>query len=276
MFKEDDKGRRVVKFEPTQPGNPHRLTLDQHVFPKAGIQRFTDLDGSVEIFVKKLNRALQLRPNNSIFCAKRVWDQKTESGVGKRIEDRFQTLARAIISGSVTTIGIFEKRIVEEFFSLWRTRHKFKTEGLADISLHGITGASLTKDQQEILESNHTLYAVDGVMKGRLMASLHIFGYQNQFLLDTQSIQWGIARSYSDEFIVPDSFDDMMIVPVSPRIAIVADLPDSVLTRDQVAAINQAAMARASDYYFARRLAVCPVVREISPPFERSFDDGPY
>jgi len=264
-----------VKFEPTQPGNPHRLTLDQHVFPKAGIQRFTNLDGSVEIFVKKLNRALQLRTNNSIFCAKRVWDQKTESGVGKRIEDRFQTLARAIISGSVTTIGIFEKRIVEEFFSLWRTRHKFKTEGLADISLHGITGASLTKDQQEILESNHTLYAVDGVMKGRLMASLHIFGYQNQFLRDTQSIQWGIARSYSDEFIVPDSFDDMMIVPVSPRIAIVADLPDSVLTRDQVAAINQAAMARASDYYFARRLAVCPVVREISPPFERSFDDGP-
>ncbi|KAL0630163.1 hypothetical protein Q9L58_010991, partial [Maublancomyces gigas] len=198
------------------------------------------------------------------------------AALGKRIEDRFQTLARAIVSGTVTTIGIFEKRIVEEFFSLWRTRHKFKIEGLADVSLQGITGASLTKDQQEILESNHTLYAVDGVMKGRLMASLHIFGYQNQFLQDTQSMQWGIARSYSDEFIVPDSFDDMMIVPVSPRIAIVADLPDSVLTRDQVAAINQAAIARASDYYFARRLAVSPAVREVSPPFELRFDDRPY
>ncbi|UVK92876.1 hypothetical protein LOY49_22035 [Pseudomonas atacamensis] len=261
-----------MKFEPTQPGNPHRLTVDQHVFPKAGIQRFTNSDGIVEVFVKKLGRVIPLKPNNAIFCAKRVWDQKTEVGVGKNIEDRFQALARAIENGSVITIGIFEKRIVEEFFSLWRTRHKFKIEGLADVSLRGITGSSLTKDQQEILESNHTLYVVDGVMKGRLLASLHIFGYQNQFLQEIQSIQWGIARSYSDEFIVPDSFDDMMIVPVSPRIAIVADLPDSILTRDQVAAINQEAIARASDYCFARRLAVCPVVRDISPPFDRRLD----
>lgn len=105
-----------MKFEPTQPGNPHRLTIDQHVFPKASIQRFTNPGGSVEIFVKKLNRVLKLKPNNSIFCARRVWDQKTEAGIGKHIEDRFQALACAIEKGTVTTIGVFEKRIIEEFF----------------------------------------------------------------------------------------------------------------------------------------------------------------
>lgn len=265
-----------MKFEPTQPGNPHRLTVDQHVFPKASIQRFTNLGGNVEIFVKRLNRVLQLRSNNSIFCAKRVWDQKTEAGIGKHIEDRFQALARAIVSGTVTTIGIFEKRIVEEFFSLWRTRHKFRLEGLEDVVLHGVTGDSLTKDQQEILERKHVMYALDGVMKGRLLAGVHVFRYQDQFIHDNKSMRWGIARSCSDEFIVPDCFDDMMIVPVSPKIAIVADLPDLTLTHDQVVVINQAAISRASGYYFARRLAVSPVVCEIGPPFERRFDDRSY
>lgn len=262
-----------MKFEPTQPGNPHRLTIDQHVFPKASIQRFTNLGGNVEIFVKRLNRVLQLRPNNSIFCAKRVWDQKTEAGIGKHIEDRFQALARAIVSGTVTTIGIFEKRIVEEFFSLWRTRHKFRLEGLEDIVLHGITGDSLTKDQQEILERKHAMYTLDGVMKGRLLAGVHVFGYQDQFLRDNKLMRWGITRSCSDEFIVPDCFDDIMIIPVSPRIAIIADQPDTVLSHDQVAVINQAAIARSSDYFFARRLAFSPVVRETSPPFQGRFED---
>ncbi|MCM2463459.1 DUF4238 domain-containing protein [Pseudomonas sp. CG7] len=265
-----------MKFEPTQPGNPHRLTVDQHVFPKAGIQRFTNSDGNVEIFIKKLNRVLQLRPNNPIFCAKRVWDQKTEAAVGKHIEDRFQALARAIVNGTVTTIGILEKRVVEEFFSLWRARHKFRLEGLEDVVLHGIAGDSLTKDQQEILERKHVMYAVDGVMKGRLLASVHVFGYQNAFLQDNQSMQWGIARSYSDEFIAPDCFADMMIIPVSPRIAIVADQPDMILTHDQVAVINQQAIARASDYYFARRLALIPVARKVRLPFELRFSNRQY
>lgn len=265
-----------MKFEPTQPGNPHRLTIDQHVFPKASIQRFTNPGGSVEIFVKKLNRVLKLKPNNSIFCARRVWDQKTEAGIGKHIEDRFQALACAIEKGTVTTIGVFEKRIIEEFFSLWRTRQKFKLQGLEDVRLNGINGDSLTKDEQEILERNHVMYAVDGVMRGRLLASVHVFGYQDRFIHDNKSMRWGIAQSCSDEFIVPDCFDDMMIVPISPKIAIVADLPDLTLTHDQVVVINQAAIARASGYYFARRLAVSPVVREISPPFERRFDDRSY
>jgi hypothetical protein len=259
-------------FEPTQEGNPHRLTVNQHVFPRASIQRFTDTDGFVEIFLTKQKRLLRLKSNNPIFCAQRAWDQKTEAGVGKRIEDRFQALACAIERGTVATIGILEKRIVEEFFSLWRTRQRFRLNRLQDIHLNGIAGEALTKDQQEIMERKHVMYAVDGVMSGRLLASVHVFGYQDRFVHANKSTQWGIARSYSDEFIVPDCFDDMMIVPISPRIAIVADLPDLILRRDQVAVVNQTAIARASDYYFARRLAVSPVVRDISPPFDRRLD----
>lgn len=137
-----------MKYEPTQPGNPHKFTLNQHVFPKASIERFAGEDGCVEIYSIPHRKVLRLKPNNPIFCAQRVWDQKTEAAVSRRIEDKFQALADAIERGTVTTIGIWEKRTVEQFFSLWRTRQKFRVEGLEDVRLHGVEGESLTKAQE--------------------------------------------------------------------------------------------------------------------------------
>lgn len=108
------------------------------------------------------------------------------------------------------------------------------------------------------------MYVADGVMKGRLLASIHVFGYERTFIEANKSMQWGIARSASADFLVPDSFEDMMIVPISPRLAIVADVPDCVLSSDEVATINQSAIARAKNYYFARQLSATPVIRRSS------------
>lgn len=249
-----------VKYEPTQPGNPHKFTLNQHVFPKASIERFAGEDGCVEIYSIPHRKVLSLKPNNPIFCAQRVWDQKTEAAVSRRIEDKFQALADAIERGTVTTIGIWEKRTVEQFFSLWRTRQKFRVEGLEDVRLHGVEGESLTKAQEEVIESKHAIYASNGVVKGRLLASIHVLGYETTFIQANESMQWGIARSTSGDFLVPDSFEDMMIVPISPRLAIVVSVPDCVLSRDEVAVINQSAISRAKNYYFARQLSAAPVI----------------
>lgn len=253
-----------LKYEPTQPGNPHKFTINQHVFPKASIERFAGDDGCVEIYSISHRKVMRLRPNNPIFCVQRAWDQKTEAAVSKRIEDKFQALADAIERGTVTTIGVWEKRTVEQFFSLWRTRQKFRLEGLEDVRLHGIEGESLTKAQEEAMESKHVMYASDGVVKGRLLASIHVFGYETTFIQANESMQWGIVRSASGDFLVPDSFEDMMIVPISPRLAIVADVPDCVLSRDEVATINQSAITRAKNYYFARQLSAAPVIRRSS------------
>lgn len=258
-----------MKSEPTQPGNPHKLTVNQHVLPRASIQRFANPKGFVEVYIKEQGQLARLRANNALFCARRAWDQKTEAGIGKRIEDRFQVLASAIQTGDVRTIGVFEKRVVEEFFSLWRARQKFKLEGLQDIRLNGITDAPLTKDEQERLERDYVMYSIKGVMKGRLLAGVHVFGYQDRFIHENRTIDWGIARSPLSEFIVPDCFDDLMIVPVSPRIAIIADRPDSVLTQDQVAVINQQAILRSTNFFFARRLSSTLINREPYPPFAR-------
>lgn len=250
-----------MKYEPTQPGNPHRFTINQHVFPKASIERFAGDDGGVEVYSIPHQKVMRLKPNNTLFCAQRVWDQKTEAAVSRRIEDKFQALADAIEHGIVTTIGIWEKRTVEQFFSLWRTRQKFRIEGLEDVRLHNIEGESLTKAQQEAIESKHAMYVSDGVVKGRLLASIHVFGYERAFLQANESMEWGIARSASGDFVVPDSFEDMMIVPISPSVAIVAGVPNCVLSSDEVATINQSAIARAKNYYFARQLSAAPIVR---------------
>ncbi len=258
-------------FEAPQKGNPHKLTINQHVFPRKSIDRFADESGLVQLFRTDGAKVISASSTNNLFCAKRAWDQGTESGIGKHIEDRFQALAESILAGSTRVIGCFEKTVVEDFFSLWRARQKFRSEGLEDFRLEGRGGDSLTKDEQEILERQHVMFCVDGVMPGRFAARTHVFGYMNTFRHDNQYIQWGIVRAGEGEFIVPDCFQDMMIVPVSPTLLIMADQPNSILTRSEVAITNQTAIARSTNYYFARSLASCPVIRDCPPRLQRLF-----
>lgn len=258
-------------FEATQKGNPHKLTINQHVFPKKSIDRFSDENGLVQLCRKDGAKVIRVSSTNSLFCAKRVWDQGTEAGIGKGIEDRFQALAESILSGASKVIGCFEKIVVEDFFSLWRTRRKLRAEGLDDVEIQGRHGDFLTKDEQEILEEKHVMFFRDGVMPGRFAARIHVFGYMNTFRHDNRDMQWGIVRAGEGEFIVPDCFQDMMIVPVSPNLMIIADQPNSTLTRNEVAVINQAAIARSTDYYFARSLPSCPVLLDSPPRIQRLF-----
>ena len=268
-----------MKFEGTQKGNPHRLTIDQHVFPRASINRFINTDGLVEVFSRNAKKVLKIKSNNNLFCAKRIWDQKTEVGIGKRIEDEFQRLVNKIQNGSVSTIGFFEKRVVEDFFSLWRSRHHFRIHGLPDLEVKGITGDSLTKDQQEILERKHTLFFRNGVMPGRFTAGIQVIRYMDAFRHDNRFVEWGIVRSAEGDFIVPDCFEDIMIVPVSPTIALMADHPNATITKRELEIVNSVAIDRSSDFYFAKKLCYCPVTGDSHtrlPQFSRYEDFSRY
>lgn len=69
---EDD----ALIYEPTQKGNPHRLAVKQHTFPKTSIARFVGQKGNVELFLKSRDKVIQAKPSNEIFCAERVWISK--------------------------------------------------------------------------------------------------------------------------------------------------------------------------------------------------------
>jgi hypothetical protein len=108
-----------MKFEKTQPGNPHKLTVKQHVIPVRTIKRFAGTDGMVEVNIGAENRIERLEPDAGIFWTRRAWDQRTERGLMKQIEDRFQLLANRITSGDLTEIPEESAHDVNQFFSLW-------------------------------------------------------------------------------------------------------------------------------------------------------------
>ena len=80
-----------MKYEKTQKGNPHRLTVQQHCFPRRSIARFADSNGVVHVHIVRAGRTAFLTPEDSIFCARRTWDERAESGFMKKIEDVYGT-----------------------------------------------------------------------------------------------------------------------------------------------------------------------------------------
>src|ERR1700730_17538642 len=95
----------MVDFEKPRKGNPNRLTIKQHVLPAASIARFADAKGGVWVHDLIRGKRRVTHRNDVIFCAQRAWDQRSESGFMKRIEDAFQSLAEMIIAGIVAKIS---------------------------------------------------------------------------------------------------------------------------------------------------------------------------
>src|SRR5207302_8582442 len=83
-----------MNCERPQEGNPHRLTIRQHTFPRASIARFANSDGRVSVRHIKSER-FRVKPDHDLFCAMRVWDQRAEAGFHEKIEKPFQSLAEA-------------------------------------------------------------------------------------------------------------------------------------------------------------------------------------
>lgn len=250
----------------------HIFTINQHVFPVAGITRFYSSSKCVQVFDRLRSKTFPANAKNQLFCAQRVWDEKTEKFIGKRIEDAFQRLAVSIIDGRTTRLGILENGIVGQFWSLWRTRHGFKKNGLPDLKLQCITGSELSEEQEETLEAKGVMYTrSDGTMPGRLAASIHVWGFYNAFRMEERDIRWGIVRSIEGEFIAPDTFDDLMAVPITPNLILLADQEDCWMNRDEVAVINRCSIQRAENYYFARDFSKCPVITEAPISFMRRF-----
>ena len=92
-----------MTYEPTLKSYHHGLTVKQHTFPKTSTARFAGQKGNVELFLNSLDKVIQAKPSNEIFCAEKSWDQKAESGFMKKIEDDFQALAGRILDDGLVS-----------------------------------------------------------------------------------------------------------------------------------------------------------------------------
>lgn len=247
------------KTEKTRRGNPNQLTCKQHVFPARSIERFAGEDGRVSVHDLRTGRDWRPKPRDNLFCARRAWDQRAETGYMKGIEDGFQTVADAVIKGQTSLSTPEQKQAVEAMFALWYMRGRYRELAAQEIKLNGIAGDCLTKEQEENLEVKGYLFARSGgQMPARQLNGLWLQRRIDGFRSDLSSIdRWGVIAPESGEFIVAD-VPSHGIMPLTPKLALVASSPDGMISVENLALINRASMADSQQYFFARDLSECP------------------
>lgn len=200
----------------------------------------------------------RMSPTDPMFCAKRAWDQRAESGYMRQIEDEFQVVADEIIAGR-RSLDPARQVAVSYFFSLWYQRALHRANPVADQPLRGITPVQVTEDQRECLEKKG--YIVNdpaGFLPGRMLAGVVIQRDIDRMATRLEEHSWGVLVAQAGEFIVPDFFGDAPIVPVTSTICLLAGSGDTTLLIDGVRELNQLAIKYAQEYLVARDFSRCP------------------
>ena len=244
-----------MPYEPTIKKNPRQLTIEQHFHTAHAISLFYDLDDKVEVMELSSSTIFKRHKRAKIFCTKRTWDQRAETGYMASIEDAFHK--------EIDDIKSFPERnheAISKYCLLWRQRHYHHLNNPADVVLDGISGSGLTKEQEEILESKNYSF----VREGGVMASRFSTGLQIQIALDRdwhtcRYFKWGLLEAQDGEFIVADGYGNWPFIPIAPKLALMAEVPDQKVNRQQLAELNNESIASAVEYYFARKISECPV-----------------
>ncbi|SDN03888.1 hypothetical protein [Vreelandella arcis] len=119
------------------------------------------------------------------------------------------------------------------------------------------TGEDLHKNEEEILEKDGYSFARGETMPGRHLASIRI-----QVLMDrlcAPETTWAAVYSRDIEFIAPDSFFEIGIVPLSPSCCLVANQEGGEVSSNNAITINRKAIEQSSKYYFARDFSKCGI-----------------
>ncbi len=248
-----------MKYEKVQKGNPRGLTQKQHIFPVKSISRFTNDSGHISVHLIKQNKVIRCKPNHEVFCVHRHWDQRAEAGYMKSIEDRFQALAESIVSCSHKKILLTDFSIINEMYALWYFRFLAKYNPIQDQKVTGIAGEKLTKDQEEILESKFCSYVRgdNSEIPGRVMTGIKLQIEMMRSVQTLRDISWSTARTKNLELIVPECFSTHAIIPLTPKLALVSDNDQGVISDLEVSRMNFLAINSSKEYYFARDLSKC-------------------
>jgi hypothetical protein len=255
-----------MKSERTREGNPNQLTIQQHVFPLSAIERFAGDDGGVLVRLRWKGFTFRARADNPIFCAERAWDQTTETTRSHSIEESYASLADGIVAGTVKHLLPSMDDVVTRFYALWSERHRARKSPVGDTTMKGATPEPpLTKDQEENLESNGYVFARGTVMPSRMMTGISMMVGMDRRNIAMRGVHWGIVRSESAQFVVPDNAERLGVVPVAPTVCLCQGLDDAIITAPDVALINRLALEGAHAYYFANDLDRCPIQRRTLP-----------
>lgn len=246
------------RFESPQPNNPHQLTVRQHVFPKQSIARFARPDGTVSLVDKQRGLTRGAVPDDDMFCARRVWDQRAEAGYMKSIEDEFHSLADQLVARTVTAVDSGDKVKVDAFYALWRTRAEYKYAPDDEVQLRSAQGHNWTKDEEERFEkAGASFIRKGGRLPARILHGMHIRRAIDAYLWELERVQWGVIECQDGHLIVPD-YPSCLVLPLSPTLCLGANCETGTITKENLARVNDALREASVEYYFAQDLALCP------------------
>ncbi|MGI1679463.1 MAG: DUF4238 domain-containing protein [Cellvibrionaceae bacterium] len=235
-----------------------KLVINQHTFPAKSIQRFTDSKGCVELYRIPSRNVFPAAPNNKIFCRRRVWDQRSEQGYGKHIEDRFQALVDYVVTQNLIHLPPEAHRIIGEFYTLWKLRCTIEEYDHLVGKLNRASRQKLTEEEKQTLELKHALYTEeDGSLPKRFSRGLGMQIGIEQFMARNGDLRWYISRSDTLEFLIADNPGEEFIVPVTPNLCFILEFNIPKLTPSQVIQLNLGAISRSKQYYFSKALAKC-------------------
>lgn len=237
--------------------------VNQHIFPKCSIERFCERDGFVDVFILSNKKRFPAKSENPIFCVRRSWDERSETGYGKNIEDRFQEAIEKVLQGKSPNNDHISQSITE-FYCLWQIRERWSKLSIENESLGVRPEFPLDINEMESLEKAHVVYVNnDGEIPARTLRGFRMQQSLDDAVGKMSGIKWGMLTALEGEFLVPDNFSRACIVPVSSNQCFVANHDSKSVNLETVDQINLLAISSASKYIFARDLNCCPGFSEI-------------
>ena len=244
-----------MDYERPRKKNPLGITIEQHFHTAHSIGKFYDQTENVEVYEKSTSLTFARNKRAKIFCTKRNWDERAERGYMVSIEHDFHE--------QIDNLGLASERnhhAISMYFVLWRLRSQAHLNRLANAKLNGISGSDLTKEQQEILEVKHAGFVnSDGEIPARQLTGIQIQLGIDQQMLAFKDTKWGLLQAQKGQFLCADSYHELCLMPISPKFAFAANVPDSLLTYSEVAAVNKQSAESSKEFYFAKSLKKCPI-----------------
>lgn len=208
------------------------------------------------VYLKSEAKTEKRKPEARIFCAKRAWDQKTETGIMREIEVAYQKLAERFLADSSKDLKQEDHDTISDMYILWSIRFSHSKKPIEDQTPNEVldVAVKMSKDDIERLESNGISSVRPSLeIPGRQIAgpiiTLKIFRERKKL----KGTKWHVIKSTKDDFIVPDQSLERMILPLSPEFCFVHE-SDSFADNADADEINKVLIKNSDAYYFGKTL----------------------
>ncbi|MXP29568.1 hypothetical protein GRI58_12140 [Porphyrobacter algicida] len=248
-----------TRSERTQKGNPHQLTIRQHVYPRASIDRFVDA-GGVDLYDLKQHLLRRAKPDDPMFCADRAWGHGPEAGWMKDIEDAFQDLVEKLLAGLLDVFDEKQSATISDFYALWQARAERRRLPSQRVpAAEGVLGTRLdyTEDDLEKLEkAGISAFRGDGTISMRHLMGPVIRLAMFRIIDGLDGRTWRTVTTNAGEFCVPD-VPAHGIIPLTPTVAL-HSTRSGVMGFEDLIHVNWCLASKSREYLFARSLKKCP------------------